>query len=1335
MKMISDETDKANRGRVDECEKPCRHGVTDDLRVQGLSGPYKRLQMGGGLVSGMVGSGREGHGDRESRVGNVEGGGEGFGGCISEGLGKTSKREEQVGNRRENEPLGSNHGSVQVPEDRKGKQHKWNLEENKILYECFVEARIDGNRRNMEDLIFASWHKREMFYMKRTSLATRAYLIESGTHLLPEKEKEAIRQMVKQRHNSKSKAKVKQHQWTRKESMDLYECFVESRIDGTDGFEDRLGEIWRNCGGWDAKIQSLVSRAYSIRGGRYLSNIEKDTLEDKVIRKHKVETEKESEKESDVTSDIVCVDNVIGVDNGAFEITDFQLDDEQAIGIEVSKGNCERVEDCWKSDGVVKVLDDDMKMVLNRLREVFVSKQNKVVPSLKAADRKRVIKEVNLVDGLIHNIKVKCISEVNKLLYAGAIVVTERLGYESSKPGKKGKGVRKEPFWKRRIEGNLVKWRRDLSRIEELRKCNCVLDDKEMDRLERTYGLKENGHRQVVEELKMKIRAGSCKVRYYVERKLGLHQNNLFRNDQSRLFKELDGDEKGDDDDAPDGKEATEFWSGIWSSPGTHNKDVAWLKRVKDKLKSVKKQGKVKVTIEDVVEVIKRMSNWKAPGPDGVQGFWFKKFRNLHPAIRVYLEECVESGNVPDWLVKGRTVLIMKDRKKGKVASNYRPIACLPLMWKLLSGIFAEKIYGHLKANDLLPDEQKGCRKQSRGTKDQLLIDKTILKESRRLKKNLAMAWIDYKKAYDMVPHSWLKEIMRMMGVSDNVERLLSKSMGQWCTELESGGKVLGTVRIRRGIFQGDSLSPLLFVMVMTPLTMILKDESKGYKLAGADKVINHLLFMDDLKVYAKTEQDLDLLVNVVKSYTDDIGMKFGMDKCAILVLKGGKKVSCKGLELPDGEVMKEVDENGYKYLGIVEADCIMNRHMKDIVKAEYIRRVRKLAKSRLNAGNLFKGINAWAIGVVRYTAGILDWSKGELKDLDVYTRKTLTMNNVFHRKSNVDRLYLKRNEGGRGLISVEECVGVEERALSEYVRNSDEWMLKEVAKADTMKEMESAKDYQEQKHQERADQLSKENKPLHGQFFTNVKDVADNRSWEWLKAGYLTKSTEAYVCAAQEQVLRTNHMRAVIYKEKVNGEMVSKMCRKCGEKVETVMHLTSSCKALASVEYLARHDKVGLRIHWELCKKYDIECAKRWFDHVPQTTSTSKDGQIELLWNQKQTCSKGVEHNWPDLMIRDHRDRKLTIVDFSIPNDCNVAKKEDDKIRIYQPLAADQLKMYGWKKREIVPIIVGALGTIPKRLGKHLKMLGIPDVIGGLQMTAILGTVRILRDVLGGNT
>ena len=87
----------------------------------------------------------------------------------------------------------------------------------------------------------------------------------------------------------------------------------------------------------------------------------------------------------------------------------------------------------------------------------------------------------------------------------------------------------------------------------------------------------------------------------------------------------------------------------------------------------------------------------------------------------------------------------------------------------------------------------------------------------------------------------------------------------------------------------------------------------------------------------------------------------------------------------------------------------------------------------------MFKGINAWAVGVVRYSAGILDWNSEDVRRMVVKTRKILTMNGALHPRSNVDRIYLKRNEGGRGLLSIEECVKSEEKGLYEYINDKNE--------------------------------------------------------------------------------------------------------------------------------------------------------------------------------------------------------------------------------------------------------------------------------------------------------
>ena len=186
--------------------------------------------------------------------------------------------------------------------------------------------------------------------------------------------------------------------------------------------------------------------------------------------------------------------------------------------------------------------------------------------------------------------------------------------------------------------------------------------------------------------------------------------------------------------------------------------------------------------------------------------------------------------------------------------------------------------------------------------------------------------------------------------------------------------------------------------------------------------------------------------MTVVENFSMDIGMEFGLGKCAGVVIRDGKRESHFWFELSDGSKIQDVDEGGYKYLGVLEGANIMVKKMMEKVRGEYLRRVKLLAGSKLNGGNLIRGLNAWAVSVIRYTAGILDWTPKECKKMDTKTRKILTMNGGFHMQSSVDRLYIKRKDGGRGLMSVRDCVRSEELGLIEYVLGSDEWMLKATA-------------------------------------------------------------------------------------------------------------------------------------------------------------------------------------------------------------------------------------------------------------------------------------------------
>ena len=126
------------------------------------------------------------------------------------------------------------------------------------------------------------------------------------------------------------------------------------------------------------------------------------------------------------------------------------------------------------------------------------------------------------------------------------------------------------------------------------------------------------------------------------------------------------------------------------------------------------------------------------------------------------------------------------------------------------------------------------------------------------------MAWVDYKKAYELAPHSSIITTMRMVGLADNIIGLIKQSMNKWKTSLYADGKLLGLVPIRRGIFQGALSSPLLVVIVLLPLTHILRETGKGYQLEKNGAKVNHLFFMDDIKLYGKNDKEIDSLIETV---------------------------------------------------------------------------------------------------------------------------------------------------------------------------------------------------------------------------------------------------------------------------------------------------------------------------------------------------------------------------------------------------------------------------------------------------------------------------------------
>ena len=239
-----------------------------------------------------------------------------------------------------------------------------------------------------------------------------------------------------------------------------------------------------------------------------------------------------------------------------------------------------------------------------------------------------------------------------------------------------------------------------------------------------------------------------------------------------------------------------------------------------------------------------------------------------------------------------------------------------------------------------------------------------------------------------------------MFGIANNVQDFLNNSMKSWKLELNALGKSLEEVNIRTGNFQGNSLSPLLFVLCMFTLTWLLRRAKAGYEWGNKGFKSNHLLFIDDLKLFAKSKNQIDFLVQTVYLLSEDIVMQFGIKKCGVFIMERGKVIRIDGIRLPDGKHMKDIDETGYTFLGILETDKIKEKEMKEKFSKEFLRRLSRILRSKLNGRNKITAANTWPASVMRYGAGILKWNTDELKSLDRRTRKFMTMHGTLHPQS-----------------------------------------------------------------------------------------------------------------------------------------------------------------------------------------------------------------------------------------------------------------------------------------------------------------------------------------------
>ena len=387
-----------------------------------------------------------------------------------------------------------------------------------------------------------------------------------------------------------------------------------------------------------------------------------------------------------------------------------------------------------------------------------------------------------------------------------------------------------------------------------------------------------------------------------------------------------------------------------------------------------------------------------------------------------------------------------------------------------------------------------------------------------------------------------------------------------------------------------------------------------------------------------------------------------------------------------------------------------------------------------MNGKNIITAINSWAVPVLLYSFGVLKWTDTDLHDLDRLTRRLLTKFRCLHPKSSTIRLYLPRQEGGRGLLNIYNLCNTQILKIRSSLHASNNDLVKFVSGFDVgftpldLNNLEPNIAMDDTSHKI----TEWKQKTLHGKFpnLLHGEHVNKSTSLKWLQTGHLYPETEGFVMAIQDRVIRTKNYEKHILK----NDVVDK-CRKCGNVGESIEHVMAGCPAISETAYLGRHNQVAKLIHQHLALRHNMigNATPPFYKYTPQEVLETTNHV--LYWDRPILTDKTVDFNRPDLLLIDKKEKKAILIDVSIPLTHNIRKMEVEKKNKYENLAIEIKRLWKLHSIQIFPVVISAEGVISDELVNTFKTLDFSrNMLITSQKVVLLQTCHIVRKFLNGH-
>ncbi|KAG0438663.1 Retrovirus-related Pol polyprotein from type-2 retrotransposable element R2DM [Dictyocoela muelleri] len=585
-------------------------------------------------------------------------------------------------------------------------------------------------------------------------------------------------------------------------------------------------------------------------------------------------------------------------------------------------------------------------------------------------------------------------------------------------------------------------------------------------------------------------------------------------------------------------------------------------------------------------------------------------------------------------------------------------------------------------------------------SKEQFLLNKSVLKH---FEDKVKIAYIDVKKAFDTVDRSFLIKLLETIKAPIELQNFIRKADIMWASSLQYKGENLGKIFFERGIPQGDSLSPLFFALIMEYITLSLTQRNippLNIEIDNEKINLNHLLYMDDIKLYSKNDNELMEILETSKNSLAKIGMNLNINKCG------------SNIDLMMEDQNLKVDT--YKYLGIIENLSEKSSNLNhETIENEILRRVELIITSKLSARNMTIAINEYAIGIINYFVGLISLDETFCKNLDKKIRVLMIKHKFHFIDSSIERLYLPRFLNGRGIKSLTNHVETLNFNFSNYISENNTTRKKLITKGleysseskilyskksiikkyNLIEENTDAKTIREIQTNQLVAKLK--NKIFHGTFFNKLTELGFNISSgnEWILYGYQTAKTEAYGFLIQDRYLSSFYNAG--------------KCKFCKKAKISIDHLATRCGMLLHTSYIRRHNEVVKSIHLRIMNKFGITSKKKLKSH--KIEKVVKNENAELISEMPVKTDSFVTNNKPDLILFDNKRNLIYLIEIGITSLDNLKKYEVEKLQKYRLLAKEMEQMYS-KKVLIVPYVITWDGVATAHNLRYRKMIDIDD-------------------------